>query len=117
MMLDLPAGWRSDPAEIPFRVAGAGADAAFEFQLFCPLATPEGTYAVGVVARTVQGREFREGLTLVDYAHVRRTALLSPARATVSGTRSSAFARVSSRPLRPVASACCTRRSSKRRYS
>ncbi len=84
LRLELPAGWSSDPVEIPFRVAGAGADAAFEFHVFSPAGVPEGTYGVGAVARTVQGTEFREGLTLVDYPHVRRTALLSPARSNVS---------------------------------
>lgn len=84
LSLELPSGWRSDPASHPFRFPEPGAEASFSFSVLPPADRSPGLYAVEAVARTHQGESFREGVSLVDYRHIRRAALFTPARARVS---------------------------------
>jgi LmbE family N-acetylglucosaminyl deacetylase len=83
LALQLPQGWDLEPAQAPFRLVGAGAEASIEFKVAPPRAAAAGSYVVSALARTVQGETFREGTALVDYPHVKRTALPAPAAATV----------------------------------
>ena len=82
--LELPPGWRSEPASQPFGFGEDGVEATFSFSVIPPADRSPGMFQVGAVARTGEGEVFREGVRIVDYPHIRRAALFFPARARVS---------------------------------
>jgi len=82
--LDLPEGWGAEPGEHAFRFEEPGAEASFSFQVTRPSGVAAGEYFVEAQLRTLGGEVYREGVVLVDYPHIRRSALFSPARTRVS---------------------------------
>jgi len=84
VFLNLPPGWMSEPSSHRFSFHEPGAEASFSFSVTPPESRSAGVLEVGAVARTEDGEDFQEGVSLVDYPHIRRTALFSPALARVS---------------------------------
>ncbi|MFQ5679277.1 MAG: PIG-L family deacetylase [Gemmatimonadota bacterium] len=83
MSLDLPAGWRSRPAEQPFRLQ-EGATAVFDFELQAPEEeTGGGEVIVRGVARLSGGQVLSRGVTLVAYPHISPAFLFHDAVARV----------------------------------
>jgi LmbE family N-acetylglucosaminyl deacetylase len=79
-----PSGWTVEPATQTYTLAEAGAERTLSFEV-----RPNGTAAPGehtfaVVARDENGREYREGYTLVDYEHIESAAMYAPAEARVT---------------------------------
>jgi len=82
--LSVPDGWEATPPMYPVSISEAGAAASFTFHVSRPASQPQGRYSVEARVRTHDGLEFGDGVTLVDYPHIRRSALLPPAKARVS---------------------------------
>jgi LmbE family N-acetylglucosaminyl deacetylase len=59
LRLELPAGWRSEPASAPFQMAKEGEAAGVAFRVVPPAGVSEGRVRVAAVA-TVGGREYRD---------------------------------------------------------
>ncbi len=84
LSLSVPDGWQATPDAYPVSISEAGAASSFTFQVVRPEGLPQGEYSVEARVRTDDGLEFGSGVTLVDYPHIRRGALLPPATARVS---------------------------------
>jgi LmbE family N-acetylglucosaminyl deacetylase len=82
--LELPPGWSVSPREHPLALDGPGVDGSFSFTVTPPSPLLGGRYLLRAVARTDDGREYREGLVPVDYPHIPRWALFPPAETPVS---------------------------------
>jgi hypothetical protein len=82
--LELPEGWVSAPEEHPVFLSGVGAEASFSFQVRPRPDAPDGRYSVTARVDKDDGRRFETGVIIVDYPHIRRTALFPRARSTVS---------------------------------
>lgn len=78
LKLELPAGWRAEPAGQSFRLTEDGEQKALTFTITPPAA--ETTGLLRAVA-TVGGREIAVGLDRIDYPHIPQRAVLPPATA------------------------------------
>ena len=67
LRLDVPAGWKSEPALHNFEVKRKGEDAVFRFVLTPPSGKSDGTITPVAV---VGGRAFRQSLTRINYDHI-----------------------------------------------
>jgi hypothetical protein len=80
--LEVPDGWRVTPERGSFELPAAGSEGTVSFEVFPEgPATASGAGAVRVVAHatTDDGRVYDEGFALIDYPHIERAALFSPA--------------------------------------
>jgi hypothetical protein len=79
-----PAGWSVTPASQSFVLAEAGAERTLTFEVRPTGSPTRGQHVFQVVATTDDGRSYAEGYSLVDYEHIERAALFTPAEARVS---------------------------------
>jgi LmbE family N-acetylglucosaminyl deacetylase len=82
--LQLPVGWEGVPASQPFHFSEAGEEASFSFTVSPPPDLRPGSYVIEAQARTQVGEQYTEEFTLVDYPHIPRGVLFTPARSRVS---------------------------------
>ena len=82
LVLQLPPGWKSAPAEAPFTLKSKGRKAAAVFDVTAPAGAADGAYKVGAVA-TAGGRSFDRSMRVIAYPHIQTHRLYSPAQATV----------------------------------
>jgi LmbE family N-acetylglucosaminyl deacetylase len=82
--MSAPVGWTVTPASQPFELSEAGAERAMSFDIQPSLSVAPGSHTFEVAATTGDGRTYDEGYALIDYDHIERTALFTPAEATVS---------------------------------
>jgi hypothetical protein len=75
-------GWPA-PAPVPFTLEKAGDSRVLRVELARPRNLPRGEVTVTAVARTTDGREFRERTQTVEYPHIRPTPYVRPASASV----------------------------------
>src|ERR1019366_2107521 len=83
LRLELPPGWRSEPAAASFEMQRAGQEQNISFQVF-PNQLEEKTYAVTAVAE-FQGRQYRKGFTKIGYPGLRPYNFYMPATYRTSG--------------------------------
>jgi LmbE family N-acetylglucosaminyl deacetylase len=83
LRLELPAGWRAEPASVPLRFAGPGEVRELRFRVHPAAGAPAGDHAVAALFEAADGRRFARGVQVVDYPHVRARPLLHDARAAV----------------------------------
>jgi LmbE family N-acetylglucosaminyl deacetylase len=76
--LEVPAGWRVEPASAPVRFSYEGEEVGVRFRVVAPPALAPGTLALRALA-VRDGREYRETVQAVEYDHVERRQLLRPA--------------------------------------
>ena len=76
--LDLPSGWKSEPASQHFNLAGADEQALLMFQLTPPAATSLGTLRA---IATVDGKNISTNVRVIDYPHIPVETLFPPAEA------------------------------------
>jgi len=76
VQLNLPAGWKSEPAIRDFRITSVGQNADVAFTVMPPAG--EADVTVSAVAR-VGGREICLDQTVVDYPHIERKTFFPPA--------------------------------------
>ena len=81
--LELPPGWRSEPAVASFDMQRAGQEQNIAFQVF-PNLLEQKTYSVTAIAE-FQGRQYREGFDTVGYPGLRPYNLYMPATYRTSG--------------------------------
>jgi LmbE family N-acetylglucosaminyl deacetylase len=79
--LDVPAGWRTSPAEAPFRMEGRDQRTDVRFQIEIPGGAAAGAHPVAARA-TVGGATFEKGVRVLAYPHVQVHRILEPATAT-----------------------------------
>lgn len=79
-----PSGWSVTPGTTSFDLAEAGAERSMTFEIRAEGTASPGRHRFQVVATTADGRRYDEGYALIDYEHIERAALFSPAEATVS---------------------------------
>lgn len=75
--LDLPAGWKSEPASAPFVMTADGEDRSVTFTV-TPTSLGEKQYEITAVAE-YGGRQYREGYSIAGYAGLRPSYLYKPA--------------------------------------
>jgi LmbE family N-acetylglucosaminyl deacetylase len=80
LRLELPDGWSARPPRAPLRFGYEGEELAVRFELRPPPVVRPGTELVRAVASR-DGREYRDGVQVVEYPHVERRQLLRPAEA------------------------------------
>jgi hypothetical protein len=79
LKLQASAGWRVEPAELPFALAGPGDEARFSVMLTPP---PEaGTGVLTVLAETGGQLQPARGRVRIDYPHIPLVTLFPPAQA------------------------------------
>jgi LmbE family N-acetylglucosaminyl deacetylase len=81
--LNVPAGWKCEPASQPFQFARAGERASYAFTVTIP-ALESRTYRVEAVAAS-GGREFREGYDAIQHRDLETRYLYHDAVASVRG--------------------------------
>jgi hypothetical protein len=81
--LEAPEGWSVSPAEAGFTLDAPGSAATVEFDLRIPEGIESGPYFLSAVAETDDGRSYREGYSVIDYPHVRRSLLFGEARSRI----------------------------------
>jgi hypothetical protein len=88
--LDLPAGWRCEPASQPFALEAEGETATVRFTV-----TPPGSASTADVraAATVGGQRLRHTMRLIDYEHIPPQAVFPEARARLVRTDVALLAR------------------------
>jgi LmbE family N-acetylglucosaminyl deacetylase len=67
LRLDLPAGWKAQPATMPFKIALAGEAREMTFQVTPP--TGEAAATMRAIAR-VNGRDIASGMQVIAYPHI-----------------------------------------------
>ena len=76
--LELPAGWKADPASQHFELSGAEEQVSLNFTVTPPAGESEGVlHAIA----TVDGRRIPYNLRVIDYPHIRAQTLLPLAEA------------------------------------
>lgn len=81
--LELPAGWRAEPATVPVRFTKPGEVREVRFTVTAPARVPAGDHPVSAVFVADGGERFARGVQLIDYPHVRARPLYHEARSTV----------------------------------
>lgn len=79
-----PAGWRVTPEEAAFAVTTEGGERSFTFQVTPTGSLESGEHVFRAEVVTEDGRRYAEGFHIVDYEHIERTALFTPAEARVN---------------------------------
>jgi hypothetical protein len=72
------------PASLPYSLPGAGTERTVTFQLRPAGALGPGEYVLGAEARTEDDQVYAEGVSVIDYEHIERAAMFSPAEAHVT---------------------------------
>jgi LmbE family N-acetylglucosaminyl deacetylase len=80
--LELPRGWPALPAQ-KFRLSGEDERATIEFMVKAPASAKLDSGAIRAVARDSEGVEYRAGVFIVDYPHIRPRSYVKPAIATL----------------------------------
>lgn len=78
-----PAGWQVEPASAPLVDAGAGEEVSLVFRIRPGPAAPLGRRAFRAVVE-VDGIEYGESVTFIDYSHIDPVPLFGPAELVVS---------------------------------
>ena len=81
--LEVPAGWRAEPASVPVRFAGRDEVREVRFTVHAPAGAAAGDHPVSAVFVADDGRRFTRGVQIVEYPHVRARPLLHDARSLV----------------------------------
>jgi LmbE family N-acetylglucosaminyl deacetylase len=81
--LDLPAGWKADPATVPFATAEDGQDRSVSFTV-TPSSLAEKPYTITAVAES-GGKEYKEGYEVTGYSGLRPYFLYTPSTYKTSG--------------------------------
>ncbi len=82
--LSAPAGWSVSPDGYDFTVDAEGAERSFSFEARPVGALEPGAATFQAVATTADGHRYDEGFSIIDYEHIQRAALFSPAEATIT---------------------------------
>ncbi|OKL39815.1 PIG-L family deacetylase [Pontibacter flavimaris] len=67
LKLDLPKGWRSEPASVPFNLETKGAEQSINFMVYPPKKQEEAQLKA---VATVEGKAYTLGLNEINYKHI-----------------------------------------------
>ncbi|HEX6370188.1 MAG TPA: PIG-L family deacetylase [Longimicrobium sp.] len=81
--LEVPAGWRVEPASVPVRFDEPGQVREVRFTVTAPASARAGDHPVSAVFVAEDGRRFERGVQMIDYPHVRARPLYHDARSVV----------------------------------
>ena len=81
--LQVPAGWRVEPASAPVRFTAPGEVREVRFTVTPPANAAAGDHPVSAVFIAEDGRRFERGVQMIDYPHVRARPLYHDARSVV----------------------------------
>ncbi|HEU4884047.1 MAG TPA: NEW3 domain-containing protein, partial [Longimicrobium sp.] len=81
--MEVPAGWRVEPASVPVRFAAPGEVREVRFTVTAPAGAAPGDHPVSAVFIADDGRRFERGVQMIDYPHVRARPLYHDARSVV----------------------------------
>ncbi len=82
--LEAPDDWSVTPGSQAFELGGEGAERTVSFEVE-PTGTPAaGEHLLQAVVTSSDGREFTEGVSLIDYEHIERVAMFSDAVARIT---------------------------------
>ena len=84
LKLALPAGWKSEPASIPFSTTQDGEDRSMSFHVI-PAGLSEKTYEITAVAE-YGGKQYREGYEVTGYSGLRPYFLYTDSTYKATGT-------------------------------
>ena len=78
LRLNIPAGWKTDPASLDFNILAADEEKTLSF-----IVTPPAKEATGILnaIATVNGREITQGTRVIQYPHIPPQTLAPPATA------------------------------------
>ncbi len=80
--LEVPRGWKAEPAEAPLPFAFEGEEIGARFFVTPPARLEAGRYEVRAIA-TAGGREYRDGYQSIAYDHIQERHLFRPAASRV----------------------------------
>ena len=81
--LELPSGWRAEPASVPVRFTKPGEVREVHFTVTAPARVEAGDHPVSAVFAADGGQSFARGVQLIDYPHVRARPLYHEARSRI----------------------------------
>ena len=81
--MEVPSGWRAEPASVPVRFAAPGEVREVRFTVTPPARAAAGDHPVSAVFVADDGRRFTRGVQMIDYPHVRARPLYHDARSVV----------------------------------
>jgi LmbE family N-acetylglucosaminyl deacetylase len=67
LKLELPKGWRAEPATVPFNLAAKGAEQTINFMVYPPATQTEGQLKA---VATINGESYTKGLNEINYKHI-----------------------------------------------
>ena len=82
--LSAPAGWTVTPGSYDFSVDAEGAERSFAFQVQPTESIQPGEATFHAAVTAADGHRYDEGFSIIDYPHIERAALFSPATATIT---------------------------------
>ncbi len=82
--LDLPPGWRSDPASIDITFETTGERRTARFRVLPPATLTPGTVQIGARFRVATGATYERGYAVIAYPHTRGRTLYTPAQTRVA---------------------------------
>jgi LmbE family N-acetylglucosaminyl deacetylase len=80
--LEVPRGWRTEPAEAPLAFAFEGEEMGARFFVTPPARLEAGNYEVRAIV-AAGGREYRDGYQVIAYDHIQERHLFHPASSRV----------------------------------
>ena len=83
LRLQVPAGWRVEPASVPVRFTEAGQVREVRFTVTAQSTVADGEYPVTAHFQADDGRTFQRGVQFIDYPHVRARPLYREAASQV----------------------------------
>ncbi|MBB4637278.1 PIG-L family deacetylase [Longimicrobium terrae] len=83
LRLNVPAGWRAEPASVPVQFAAPGEVREVRFTVTPPASARAGDVDVSAVFEAQDGRRFTRGVQMIDYPHVRARPLYHAAESRV----------------------------------
>jgi LmbE family N-acetylglucosaminyl deacetylase len=80
--LEVPAGWKVEPAQAAASLRFEGDEATARFFVTAPASLAAGEYAIRAVA-TRAGQDYRDGVQVITYDHIQERHMLRPAASRV----------------------------------
>ena len=80
--LEVPSGWKVEPAQAAASLRFEGDEATARFFVTAPASLAAGEYAIRAVA-TRAGQDYREGVQVITYDHIQERHMLRPAASRV----------------------------------
>ena len=88
--LELPQGWKVQPASVPFSIAEADGAQEVRFHITAPATPQQGTFRV---VASVKGTDVAEGVNEIPYSHIPAQTVMQPSQGKLSAASIKTLAR------------------------